>query len=58
MNVSPNILTKNLNHKKLRQDFVDETALITMALISSWKVLVPFCLQENRPEKRIFNTYR
>ena len=35
MNVSPNILTKNQNLKKLRHGFVDETALITTTLISS-----------------------
>ena len=41
MNVSPNILAKNWNFKKLRQDFVDEKALITTTLISSchWKNL-------------------
>ena len=41
MNVSPNILAKNWNFKKLRHDFVDERALITTTLISSchWKNL-------------------
>ena len=31
INVSPNILTKNQNFKKLRHGFVDERALITKA---------------------------
>ena len=49
MNVSPNILAKNLN---LRHTFVDERALITTTLISSyhWKTLVPFCSRKKRPE--------
>ena len=44
MNVSPNILTKNLNFKTLTHDFVDERALITTTLISSChcKTFVPF----------------
>ena len=48
MNVSPNILAKNENFKKLRYSFVDKRTLITMALTSSchWKTLVPFCLRE------------
>ena len=52
MNVSPNILAKSKNFKKLMQCFVDERALITTTLISSclWKTLVPFCLQKKRPE--------
>ena len=38
--------------KKLRHSFVDERALIATTLISSchWKTLVPFCLQDRRPE--------
>ena len=53
MNVSPNILAKNQNFKELRQSFVDERALITTTLISSfhWKTLVPFCLRKKRHEK-------
>ena len=53
MNVSPNILAKNLNFKKLRHGFVDERAMITLTKVSSchWKVLVPFCLRNKRPEK-------
>ena len=35
MNVSPNILAKNGNFKKMRQDFADERALLTARLISS-----------------------
>ena len=52
MNISRNILTKNWNFKKLRQDFVDERALIIMTLISSchWKTLVLFSLRRKRPE--------
>ena len=52
MNVSPNILAKNYNLKKLRHDSVDERALITTTLISSfhWKTLVTFCLQKKRRE--------
>ena len=58
MNVSPNILAKNQNFKKLRQCFEDERALIKTTLISScyWETLVHFCLQKKRPEKRIFST--
>ena len=57
MNVSPNILAKNQNFKKLRQGFVDERAMITITLISSchWKTLVPFYLQKKRPEN-VFST--
>ena len=53
MNVSPNILAKNWNFRKLRDSFADERALITTALTSSchWKSLVPFCLRKKRPEK-------
>ena len=56
INISPNILTKNLNFKKLRHSFVDERALITTTLISSchWKTLVPFCLRKKRPENSFF----
>ena len=52
MNFSPNILPKNYNFKKMRHDFVDERALITMTLISycQWKTLVPFFLRKKRPE--------
>ena len=52
MNVSPNILAKNQNIKKLRHGPVDERALITVTLISSchWKTLVPFYLRKERPE--------
>ena len=52
MNVSPNILAKKQNFKKMRYCFVYERALITMALISSchWKTLVTFFLQKKRPE--------
>ena len=39
MNISPNILTKNSNIKKLRQGFVDERAIIKTSLMFSchWK---------------------
>ena len=52
MNVSPNILAKNWNLKKLRHYFVDERALITSTLISSchWRTLVSFCLEKKRLE--------
>ena len=52
MNVSPKILPKNYNFKKIRHVFVDERALITTTLISycQWKTLVPFCLRKKRPE--------
>ena len=52
MNVSPNILARNLNFKKLGRGFVYEKALITVMLISScyWKILEPFCLWKRRPE--------
>ena len=50
MKVFLNILAKNQNFKKLRHDFVDKRALITMTLISSshLKILVPFASE--RPE--------
>ena len=52
MNVSPNILAKNQNFKKLRQAFVDKRAVITTTLTSFChrKTLVPFCLQKKSPE--------
>ena len=52
MNVSPNILAKNQNFKKLRQGFVDERAMIKTTLMSycHWKTLVLFCLRKKRPE--------
>ena len=52
MRASPNIFAKNKNFKKLRHDFVDERALITTTLTSSchWKIFVPFCLWNKRPE--------
>ena len=45
-NISPNILAKNKNFKKLRHSFVGERALIiTMTLICPchWKTLALFC---------------
>ena len=55
MNVCPNTLTKNKNFKKLRQDFVDERAMITTTLWSSchWQTLVPFYLRKKKPEKAL-----
>ena len=52
MNVSPNILAKNENFKKLRHGSVDKRTIITTALTSSchWKTLVPFCLRKKIPE--------
>ena len=52
INVSPNMLTKNQNFKKLRHGFVDARARITTTLISSchWKTLEPFCLRKKRRE--------
>ena len=52
MSVSPNILAKNQNLKRLRHGFVDERAMITTTLISSChcKTLAPFCLQKKKPE--------
>ena len=51
INVSPNILAKNYNFKKLRHGFVDGKALITTTLISfcHWKTLALFCLRKKRP---------
>ena len=48
MDVSPNILAKNYNFKKLRHGLADERALITAILISycHWKTLVSFCLRK------------
>ena len=55
MNVSPNILAKNQNFKKLKHGFVDKRTMITTTLISSshWKTLVPFCLRRKRPENAV-----
>ena len=52
INVSPNILAKNENFKKLRQNFAGEKALMVTTLISFcyWKTFVHFCLREKRPE--------
>ena len=52
MNVSPNILAKNQNFKKLKHGFVDKRTMITTALTSSchWKTLERFCLQQKIPE--------
>ena len=52
MKISPNILTKNQNFKKLRRCFVDKRTMITTALTSSchWKTLLPFCLRKKIPE--------
>ena len=71
MNVSLNILAKNLNFKKLIYGFVDEGAMIKTTLMPSchWKTLVPFCLRrkgsdsfninselsQNRTEKQIMS---
>ena len=57
MNVSPNIVAKNKNFKKLRHGFVDERAMITTTLISPcyWKTLVPFSLRKKRLEN-VFHT--
>ena len=56
MNVSPNILAKHPNFKKLRHRFVDENTLITMTLTSSchFKTLVHFCLQNKSTENVFF----
>ena len=52
MNVSPNILAKNENFKKLRHGSVDKRTIITTALTSSchWKTLLPFCLRKKITE--------
>ena len=52
MNVFPNILTKNWNFIKLRQDFVDKRAMIKTTLTFSChrKTLVPFYLRKKIPE--------
>ena len=57
INVSPNILAKNWNFKKLRHRCVDERALITTILISSchWKTLAPLLLLKEKTWKHIFN---
>ena len=47
MNVSPNILAKNWNFKKLRHGFVDERAVITTTFNTNSK------LSQNRTEKQI-----
>ena len=51
MNVSPNILARNQNCKKLRHGF-QKSALMTTTSISSyhWKTLVHFCLWKKIPE--------
>ena len=57
MNVSPNILAKNWNFKKLRQSFIDKRAMITTALASSCRQKNPwtFLLAKEKVWKRIFN---
>ena len=51
MNISPRILAKNQNFKKLRHGFIDGRAQITTLITSShWKTLVPFYLRKKRPE--------
>ena len=52
MNVSLNIVAKNWILEKLRHSFVDERALMSLPLISSyhWKTLVPFWLRKKRTE--------
>ena len=52
MNISPNILAKNQNFKKLRHGFVDKRTISTMALTSSchWKTLVTFWFWKKIPE--------
>ena len=52
MNISPNILAKNQNLKKLRHGFIDERAMTTTTSISPchWKTVQPSCLQKERPE--------
>ena len=52
MIVSPDILAKNQNFKKLIHTFVNEIVLKTKTLISSchWKTLVLFSLRKKRPE--------
>ena len=54
MNVSPNILTKNWDFKKWRHGLVDETAMITITLVSfcHWKTLVHFYLRKKRFENK------
>ena len=60
MNFSLSILDKNLNFRKLRLAFVDEKAMITATLESSyhWKTLVSatFLLAKEETWKRVFNT--
>ena len=52
MNVSPNILAKKWNFKKLRHSFVDKRAMIITTATSycHWKTLAPFCLRKKSPE--------
>ena len=48
MNISPNILARNKNFKKLRHGFVDEKAQITTILKFScnWKTFVSFACEK------------
>ena len=48
MNISPNMLTKKKNLKKLRHGYVDYYNKIMSSC--NWKTLVPFCLRKKRPE--------
>ena len=59
INVSPNILAKNKNFKKLRHGFVDKIAPITKTWMSSchWKALALFCLREERPENAFLTNF-
>ena len=47
MNVSPNILAKNQNFKKLRHGFVDERAMITGKPLYLFISLIQFLLSES-----------
>ena len=55
INVSLNIFAKNQNLEKLRDDFVDERAMIKATVMFSchWKTLEPFCLRKKRPENTL-----
>ena len=57
INLSPNILAKNSNFRKLRHSFVDERALITTKIISSCHLkTLALLLAKEKTWKRVFNT--
>ena len=56
MNVSPNILAKNQNFRRVRHGFVDERALITTTYLPVTGNPYTYLFAKGKILKRIFNT--